>query len=414
MYIPAAPAPAAWRSARAAALSPRTYPVLWIALGALALLTLTWVGYPLLLARAARRYTPAPPLTDAPPPVCVVIATREAPEIIARRVDDVYAGDYPRERLSVVVSIDARAAHPLADYERTLGDRARVVRGDLPGGKAAGLNAGVRAADAELVVLADSQQTFNREAISLIVRAMQNPAYAAVSGAVAQRSGDGLMDLYWRYEQLIREGQSEIHSVVSSTGQLCGVRRSLWPELPAELICDDLYMTMALVLRGYRVGYCPEATARDDRQFTREQHFQRKVRTLTGLVQVIRWLPATVVPGRNPIWLHFACHKLIRLITPYLAGLVALGVAVELWRWLGAMFGWALLALVVAAGAALVVRPRLATQLAWALRLQTVPLIAVSNGIRNNWQVWHAHRVERPDAAPAAPLDHPEPREARG
>src|SRR5205823_13345863 len=128
-----------------------------------------------------------------------------------------------------------------------------------------------------------------------------------------------------------------VHSVVSSTGQICAVRRSLWPELPAELICDDLYLTMALVLRGYRVGYCPDATAHDARRFTREQHFQRKVRTLTGLVQVCRWLPAALVPVRNPIWIHFACHKLVRLVTPYLAGLVMLGAVLKLIQLLGAV-----------------------------------------------------------------------------
>ena len=46
-----------------------------------------------------------------------------------------------------------------------------------------------------------------------------------------------------------------------------------------------------------------------------EQEFRRKVRTLTGVLQLCAWLPRLLVPIRNPVWVQFVSHKLLRLLT---------------------------------------------------------------------------------------------------
>ena len=66
-----------------------------------------------------------------------------------------------------------------------------------------------------------------------------------------------------------------------------------------------------------------ELGARGDiRRFAAGQEYRRKVRTLTGVIQVCAWLPKVLDPIANPIWLQFVFHKLLRLLTPYLAVLV--------------------------------------------------------------------------------------------
>ena len=47
-------------------------------------------------------------------PTAWFIATREAPEIMAARVTNLLASDYPVGRLQVVISVDAGAGHPPA------------------------------------------------------------------------------------------------------------------------------------------------------------------------------------------------------------------------------------------------------------------------------------------------------------
>lgn len=383
-----------------------------IALGVISflILLLTWAIYPLVIALwSGARRGPARLPEDDTRPVAVIIATREAPDVVSRRVDDLLKGRYPRELLQVIVAVDARSPFAPERYAAELRGRALIVQGDDPGGKAAALNAGVRAASNELLLFADSHQTFAPDAIALLVGALRDSWYAAVSGAVLQDSGDRIVDLYWRYELLIRRAQAAIHSIVSTSGQICIMRRSLWEPLPAELICDDLYITMRLVLRGYRVGFCEAARATDSRQFTKRQHFQRKVRTLTGLFQFISWVPEVLIPWRNPIWTHFVCHKLMRFVAPYLSLLVVLGAAMLFARMFGAVL-WAAVG-VIAAGVAVGVltRPALArrfgTQIGWALCLQAAPVVATVNGVRKRWAVWPHHQPLREPP----PLGEPQP-----
>jgi cellulose synthase/poly-beta-1,6-N-acetylglucosamine synthase-like glycosyltransferase len=271
-----------------------------------------------------------------------------------------------------------------------------VVLGDAPGGKAATLNAAVRAARHDVLVFADTAQRFDRDAIPALVAELSDPAFGAVSGMLELSRANGrstLADRYWRYERWLRRWEARLHSSVGVTGAIYAMRRSLWAPLPAGLILDDVYVPMRLALDGWRIGFTERALAHDVRRFAPSQEYRRKVRTLTGNVQICAWLPAVLNPVRNPLWVQFLCHKLLRLLTPYLALCVLVGLA-----------GAALAALVanpageqllIVAGLAvlavcLVPRTRrmLAHQIAWAVALQSSVVVATVNGMRGRWDVW--------------------------
>jgi len=64
--------------------------------------------------------------------------------------------------------------------------------------------------------------------------------------------------------------------------------------------------------------------------------FQRKVRTLTGNWQLCAWLPAVLVPWRNPVWAAFLCHKILRLLTPFLGAVLLTSLVLTLAEQVGA------------------------------------------------------------------------------
>ena len=169
------------------------------------------------------------------------------------------------------------------------------------------------------------------------------------------------------------------------------MRRSLWTPLPAGLILDDLYVPMRLVLGGQRVGFTDSARAFDTRTTEPSEEYRRKVRTLTGNFQLCAWLPAVLVPGRNPVWVQFVLHKLLRLLTPYL--LVCLGAAIL--AILVGRFGLytlvagagALVLLALAAGAAGKWRA-VRNLAAWGISLQAAIVTATYYGLRGRWDVW--------------------------
>ncbi|HJR35031.1 MAG TPA: glycosyltransferase [Gemmatimonadales bacterium] len=370
----------------------------WILLGALSagVLLIAWVIYPRAAIAVGARRPSAPVISPDPPTlISVLIATREPVPVVRARLLDLLSGAWPADRLELIVAVDGDPSDYRFEDLSPAPRRIAVVPGDSPGGKASALNAGVRAATADLLVLADSHQRFEPEAIPRLLAALGSPDFAAVSGALRignERDPRSPLARYWRMERRLRAAEARIHSSIGVSGSIYAIRRSLWSPLPGGLILDDLWIPLRLILAGHRVGFEPGAIAEDTRTTTHDQEFVRKVRTLTGNLQIVAWMPILLLPWRNPVWIQFVCHKLLRLATPFaLAGVAAagLGVAFALAPWAG----WGLL---IAAGSALLAallwpgRPgvRVRHALAWGIAMQRAVVTATWNGLRGRWDVW--------------------------
>ena len=369
------------------------------ALVSLACIVAVWGLYPLVIGLAAlvarRAQTTAGRPAGRPPHVSVVLATRADAASVRERVDDLLRSAYPEGLLDVVVAYDARATDPIATWNGESASRVRVVRGDEPGGKAAALNAGVRSARGEVLVFADSGQRFAVDAIALLVDAVLRPNVGAASGRLELAQGAKApplpLRLYWSLERWLRSREADVHSAVGVTGAIYAMRRGLWTPLPDGLILDDLYVPMQLVLRGHRIAYVEAARAYETRTTTDGNEYRRKVRTLTGVLQLCAWLPHTLTPLRNPVWAQFVAHKLLRFLTPYWLLVCAVWAASAIAGEIG--FGW-LLAAVALFAALLQLRSRpfraLRSAVVSSILVQVAAVRATANGARGRWDVWHA------------------------
>jgi len=363
-------------------------------------IVLVWIVYPLIISCLARRcrcqraeHACAP--GDHCPSVSIIIATRESPAIVRQRVADCLAAAHDPSRIEVIVGVDAR--HPLLDAREISDSPAvRVVRGDLPGGKAATLNAAVRVATGDLLLFTDAQQRFAEGAIERLVDAFRDDSVGAASGRLelSERARRSPIGRYWSYERWLRRCEGTLSSCVGATGAIWALRRSLWSPLPAALILDDVYAPMRVVLGGSRVVFVDGARAVDLRQPNPGQEYRRKVRTLTGVVQLCCWLPQLLVPARNPIWAQFVFHKLLRLLTPYWLIGMATWAGWLVVHWLETdpvVTGVPLLAF---AGLTAIRRSRVARLvrggIIWGVTLQAAVVVAAMNGIRRHWDVWGA------------------------
>lgn len=364
-----------------------------VAAVAFGLLVLVWGVYPAAMWVRSRGFQ-SPDGGQPREHVAVVVATRDDPAFAVDRVRNLRTTEYPAGLLRIVVAVDVTSAFAPDAYRNVMTGLADVVPGDQPGGKATTLNAGVRAAlpGTDVLVFADVGQGFNPPAIPKLVAALRDGRTGAVTGRYTHDRTDGVMSAYADLECIIRAGQAKGNSVVSASGSILAMRSSLWRDLPAGLICDDLFTGLSVVRQGSRVGFCPEAIAWDPRVFTRDQQFARRVRTLTGLIQYCLVEPRALNPWRNPVWLHFVVHKVLRLLTPvlFVIGLFALSallVARAPLATLGAVFGFAILVLALRLFAPARFR-WLRDLVVWALRLMTVPAVAITNGLRGRWSVW--------------------------
>jgi cellulose synthase/poly-beta-1,6-N-acetylglucosamine synthase-like glycosyltransferase len=360
-------------------------------------LALIWGGYPLAVrALAGFRRERTSTFSDLKPSVSIVLASSGNSQAIRARIADLLLTAYPAQLLQVVVGVDAARAEATLGQLTGMDSRVEVVLGDEPGGKAATLNAAVRAARHDVLVFADTAQRFDSDAVSALVTELADPRLAAVSGMLELPRTHGTLNLaerYWRYERWLRYWEARLHSCVGVTGAIYAMRRTLWLPLPTGLILDDVYVPMRLALQGWRIGYTHRARAHDIRRFAVGQEYRRKVRTLTGNLQVCAWMPEVLVPLRNPIWIQFVCHKLLRLLTPYLAlcvvvGLVGAGVMALVASPARQQFMVFAGLTCLAIGLVPEIRRRITRQIAWGLALQGSIVVATINGLRGRWDVW--------------------------
>lgn len=369
-----------------------------ITIGAVGLL-LVWLGYPALVGLLSL-FSPKPRtigILEADrqrPPVTVVMATLAPPEQVQARVKNFLASDYPDDLLNVVVAIDAAAKFAVDEFPEV--DRVQFVSGDAPGGKSATLNAAVRQANGALLVFGDDNQRFEPTSVPALAQAMSDERVGACSGALYLNRSPSiagkLVGLYWRLERWLRSREARLHSAVGVSGSIYCARRSLWQPLPAGLILDDLYFPMRLLLEGHRIGFEPSARAHETRAASVEFEYLRKVRTLTGNLQLIAWLPKALIPWSNPVWLQFVCHKLLRFLTPYLllalvAGAVSLAADLVGWpQWL--FFTVAAMGAVVLGAIPIAGLRGLREGFRAVVSLQAAVVMATANGLRGRWDVW--------------------------
>jgi cellulose synthase/poly-beta-1,6-N-acetylglucosamine synthase-like glycosyltransferase len=359
------------------------------------LLFFTWIGYPVLMEVVARLIPRRRSGAGAPhyPSVSIVIATRGPLELVQRRISNLLETTYPSERYEIVVGLDASLGHELDLLTADATSSVKVVRAAGSAGKPNALNAAVMASTGEILVLADSAQLFEREAVLELVRGFDDPQIGAVSGqlALSPALSRRLIGWYWRMERRLRANEARIQSAVGVTGAIYAIRRELFSPLPPGILLDDLYVPMRVVLDGFRVGFTDRARATDARTFSAVGEQRRKERTLAGVIQLCSQLPSVLNPVRNPIWFQFVIHKLMRLASPILllATLPGLWFGVtRLDAMLPAMFARALWLGIAGTLAFLLLVPQGRSIVGEFVGLNWAVVRAINRGIRRDWDFW--------------------------
>ncbi|HKI20582.1 MAG TPA: glycosyltransferase family 2 protein [Isosphaeraceae bacterium] len=292
----------------------------------------TYVGYPLVLALAARlRPTRRLGAVSRPDvPVSVVVAAYNEAARIRARIDELVQLVADRSAGGEVIvvsdgSTDGTAERALAaasesESAAAAGVLVRAIVQEPRQGKAMALNLAHAAARHPILILADVRQTWAPDALDWLTAPFADPAVGAVSGDLAVESAPGVMEgvgLYWRFEKWLRRTESRFDSMVSVTGCIAAVRRELFTTLPAGTILDDVYWPLAVAMGGHRVVHEERARAFDRLPEKPRDEFRRKVRTLAGNFQLMARMPAALLPWRNRLWWQFVSHRALRLLVPW-------------------------------------------------------------------------------------------------
>lgn len=276
------------------------------------------VGYPLLLYVLARWTPKQIQKADRPLTVTVILPVYNGGEWIRRKLTSIFALDYPRELMEILVVSDGSTDNTeqlVAEWEGV-----HFVR--LPkGGKALALNKALELAKGEILFFTDVRQRLGRDCLRNLVKCFADPEVGGVCGELVILDGntqeEASVGLYWKVEKWIRKQLNKIGTLLVVTGCVYAIRRQLAKPVPAGALGDDIFMPQAVLDQGYRMVFEEKAKAYDY-PTTMGVEFWRKVRTLAALFQFV---------GRHGFgrhWFHFFSYKISRLLLPYAFVVVAI------------------------------------------------------------------------------------------
>lgn len=283
-------------------------------------------GYPLLLAVLAR-WKPAPVHKHfGNQTVTVLLAVYNGEKWIRAKLESILGLNYPRPRMQILVISDGST-----DQTETIVSGFQAAGVELlrvpHGGKAAALNAGMARATGEILFFTDVRQRLEPDALRHLAACLGDPAVGGASGQIvfvkSEEGREAGVGLYWRFEKWLRDQLTAVDSLPVATGCVYALRRELARPLPAETLIDDAYLPLAAIFAGYRFVFERQAIAYDY-PTQLDMEFQRKVRTLAGLYQLVGNYPRLLnVFTRTGF--HFFSYKLGRLLLPYALLLIAAG-----------------------------------------------------------------------------------------
>jgi cellulose synthase/poly-beta-1,6-N-acetylglucosamine synthase-like glycosyltransferase len=302
--------------------------VFWISA---ALIVYTHAGYPLVLRALIslrRRPTLDPRAFAEPPLISLIVAAYDEEDVIAAKVANALALDWPRDRLEVIVASDGSTD---ATAERARAAGADVVL-DLPrGGKIAAQNAGAERASGEILAFSDANSVWSPDALRHLVEPFADAAVGYACGQVrfTGEGGGNFEGAYWRYEMAVREMESALAGVTAGNGAIYAVRAEAYIPLAASG-SHDLSFPFALAKRGLRSLYVPWAFAEEKMVPTLEGELTRKRRMMVGLWDIVVGEGMLRPRGYSPLYaFELASHRLLRYVTPLLH-LIVLGTNVGL------------------------------------------------------------------------------------
>jgi glycosyltransferase involved in cell wall biosynthesis len=290
----------------------------WASVG---LIVYAHAGYPVLLGLLAWLRRRRPRVRSLPddelPAVSVIVAAYAEADVIAERVANIRALDYPPQLIELIVACDGSPDETAA--------RARVAGADvvleLPrGGKIRAQDAGVEAAHNPVVAFSDANVTWRPDALRRLVAPFADARVGYVCGEVqlVDARGTNQEGLYWRYELTLRALESRVRSVTGGNGAIYATRRESYLVVD-PIMGHDLSFPFNMVKRGWLALAVREAQASEKMVPTIEGEFARKRRMMSHTWPIVLRGGMLSPRGYDPLYaLMIVSHRILRYLTPFL------------------------------------------------------------------------------------------------
>jgi cellulose synthase/poly-beta-1,6-N-acetylglucosamine synthase-like glycosyltransferase len=171
-------------------------------------------------------------------------------------------------------------------------------------------------------VFSDATSILEKHALTRLIENLADPSVGCVGAQVRfvnpERAAVGSgVNTYWDYESHIRQRESDLRSLVSVSGTLYAVRRSLYPRGIRADLADDLIVPLHVAAQGSRTVFEPAAVCVESTTLNVTEEMAKRTRiTIQNIRGLLSRNEMLNVFRYGLFAIFLISHKLLRLLVP--------------------------------------------------------------------------------------------------
>jgi cellulose synthase/poly-beta-1,6-N-acetylglucosamine synthase-like glycosyltransferase len=282
-----------------------------------------FAGYPLTL-RLLAMLKPRPYVdtsTQALPTVSLLISAYNEEGVIAGKLENALALDYPPDRREVVVVSDASDDRTDAIVGQFADQGVRLLRQSPRRGKSAALNWALPQCQGEVVVFTDANAFYPPSALKELVKPFADGQIGFVTGwtrysstpedPTAESTG-----IYSRLEMEVKRLESRIGSCIGADGAIFAIRQNLYSPIREQDI-NDLVIPLKIIAQGHRGILVKEAFCHERTASGLQGEYYRQRRITARTLHALKQYGPMFHPRRHTLLLfQIIGHKGLKLLLP--------------------------------------------------------------------------------------------------
>lgn len=252
--------------------------------------------------------------------ISILIPVFNEEKNIRNKIKNILSQSYPKSNLEIIIASDGSYDKTVPIAKKYKSEKLKIFDSKVRKGKNSVLNDAERLASGDILIFTDANAIFEENSIERLVIPFKDKSIGLVCGHLRYiknsmgnvARGEGL---YFRYEAIIKQLESDLGILPVVTGSIYAIRRELFVELEDE-VANDFAHPVKIGAKGYKIVFQPEAIAYEKATQSMREEFWRRARIVTrGFTAFFRYfLKYKIYKGLRG--LAYFSHKLLRWFVP--------------------------------------------------------------------------------------------------
>ncbi len=180
------------------------------------------------------------------------------------------------------------------------------------------LNEYISSIDTNIIIFMNGAEEYETHTIRHILIPFSDRRIGCVVGMqrkLPDKNGDFQDGVYWKYENYVRQKESEIGCVSGANRTIYAVRRSLIPSIPEDINNLGFYLSMWIAQKGWDVYFEPKAVAYEKEEDSEGVHFIQHVEEAEEYWRSLAVFWRMLLPVKGSF--IYVSHRVMKWLVPF-------------------------------------------------------------------------------------------------